>query len=76
MKIKHRKYKNRTSVVYRNLNPVWNEEFGFKVHELTGAIFLKTYDKDSVTKDDFMGKGQIPLTISESDLGRYGGSLK
>ena len=73
MKIKHGTYKNRSSVVYRNLNPVWNEEFGFKVNELAGAIFLKVYDEDAVTKDDFMGKGEIPLTISESDLGRYEG---
>ena len=59
----------RSSVVYRNLNPVWNEDFGFKVRDLSDPILLKVYDKDSVTSDDFMGWGQIPL--NDANMGRY-----
>lgn len=69
VKIKHMNYKTRSSIVYRNLNPIWNEKFGFKVRELSRPIRFKVYDKDSVTADDFMGYGVVSL--DNGVIGRY-----
>lgn len=62
VKISHGKYKARSTVVNRNLNPVWNETFVFQAKDLTQPISLRVYDHDIVSSDDFMGRGLINLT--------------
>ena len=68
VKVRHKNYKNRTSTIYKNLNPIWNEEFGFKVRHLFDPIVLKVYDEDVLTSDDFMGRGIVPL--NKGEMGR------
>ena len=60
VKVKHKNYKKHSHTVYKNLNPIWNQDFGFKVRDLSEPIILKVYDEDVLTSDDFMGRGLIP----------------
>uniref|UniRef100_A0A8K9WQA6 Multiple C2 domains, transmembrane 2b n=1 Tax=Oncorhynchus mykiss TaxID=8022 RepID=A0A8K9WQA6_ONCMY len=44
----------KSKVVYKNLNPTWNESFSFPVRDLDQRLYIKVYDRD-LTMDDFMG---------------------
>lgn len=61
VKLQHGKYKARSSVVNRNLNPVWNEKFVFQVKDLSLPLVIRVYDHDTFSSDDFMGQGLIDL---------------
>ncbi|XP_062404869.1 multiple C2 and transmembrane domain-containing protein 2 isoform X2 [Sardina pilchardus] len=50
----------KSKVVYKNLNPVWNEIFAFPVPDLDQKLFVKVYDRDLAT-DDFMGSSSVAL---------------
>ncbi|XP_057686918.1 multiple C2 and transmembrane domain-containing protein 2-like isoform X1 [Corythoichthys intestinalis] len=47
--------------IYRNLNPVWSENFSFPVRNLSQWLYVKVYDRDFTT-DDFMGSAGIFLS--------------
>lgn len=52
----HRKYK--TSVKWKNLNPVFNEEFAFETrpNELsTQSLYITVWDKDYGKSNDYLG---------------------
>lgn len=53
--------RTRTSVVYRNLNPSWNEEFVFNVVDLDEELSIMVWDEDRFT-DDFLGQVRIPVS--------------
>ncbi|XP_056605464.1 multiple C2 and transmembrane domain-containing protein 2 isoform X2 [Triplophysa dalaica] len=55
----------KSKVVYKNLNPVWNESFSFPVRKLDQKLFIKVYDRD-LTTDDFMGS--CAFVLSELEL--------
>ena len=61
VKIKHGSYKGRTTVVHQCLNPVWNEEFVFRTNDLSEYVYIRVYDHDYTSRDDFMGRGFIDL---------------
>uniref|UniRef100_A0A665V5F9 Multiple C2 and transmembrane domain-containing protein 2-like n=1 Tax=Echeneis naucrates TaxID=173247 RepID=A0A665V5F9_ECHNA len=44
----------KSKVVYKNLNPTWNETFSLPVKDLNQNMYIKVYDRD-LTTDDFMG---------------------
>ncbi|XP_031425019.1 multiple C2 and transmembrane domain-containing protein 2 isoform X2 [Clupea harengus] len=50
----------KSKVVYKNLNPIWNESFAFPVPDLEQKLFVKVYDRD-LTTDDFMGSSSVAL---------------
>ncbi|XP_073692519.1 multiple C2 and transmembrane domain-containing protein 2 isoform X2 [Garra rufa] len=50
----------KSKVVYKNLNPVWNETFSFPIRNLDQKLFIKVYDRD-LTTDDFMGSCGVEL---------------
>ncbi|KAL2088372.1 hypothetical protein ACEWY4_015271 [Coilia grayii] len=50
----------KSKVVYKNLNPVWNESFTFPVLDLEEKLFVRVYDRD-LTSDDFMGSSSVAL---------------
>uniref|UniRef100_A0A671PMF1 Multiple C2 domains, transmembrane 2b n=1 Tax=Sinocyclocheilus anshuiensis TaxID=1608454 RepID=A0A671PMF1_9TELE len=50
----------KSKVVYKNLNPVWNETFSFPIRNLDQKLFIKVYDRD-LTTDDFMGSCGVDL---------------
>ncbi|KAB1214422.1 hypothetical protein CJ030_MR5G003232 [Morella rubra] len=41
--------------------PQWNETFVFTITDETSELNLKILDKDTFTKDDFVGEATIPL---------------
>lgn len=59
--------KYRTSVVYKSLNPKWNEKFVFKVENLQDDLVLTLWDEDRFV-DDFLGQLKVPVqSILEAD---------
>lgn len=53
--------KTKTSVVMRNLNPAWHEEFFFNVVESDEVLLVVVWDEDRFT-DDFLGQVKIPVS--------------
>ncbi|MBN3284404.1 MCTP2 protein, partial [Polyodon spathula] len=56
----------KSKVVYKNLNPEWNESFSVPVRNLDQKIYIKVYDRD-LTTDDFMGSTNLSLSDLELD---------
>eukprot|EP01028_Stygiella_incarcerata_P001926 TRINITY_DN13604_c0_g1_i1.p1 TRINITY_DN13604_c0_g1~~TRINITY_DN13604_c0_g1_i1.p1 ORF type:complete len:681 (-),score=165.84 TRINITY_DN13604_c0_g1_i1:86-2080(-) len=58
----------RTSLVLKNINPTWGEEFVFVVDpdalENTNLL-IELFDWDKLSKDDFMGSVRIPLSMED-----------
>merc|ERR1719192_1801211 len=62
--ISYGELKLKSNVVKNNLNPEWNFDNVLTISDnISKEILLEVYDKDTVSKDDFMGK--IPLSTSE-----------
>uniref|UniRef100_A0A3Q0RC70 Multiple C2 and transmembrane domain containing 2 n=1 Tax=Amphilophus citrinellus TaxID=61819 RepID=A0A3Q0RC70_AMPCI len=56
----------KSKVVYKNLNPVWNESFSLPIKDLNQRLYIKVYDRD-LTTDDFMGSTSILLSDLKMD---------
>ncbi|XP_071344283.1 multiple C2 and transmembrane domain-containing protein 2-like isoform X2 [Trachinotus anak] len=56
----------KSKVVYKNLNPTWNETFSLPVKDLNQKLYIKVYDRD-LTTDDFMGSASVNLSDLEID---------
>lgn len=56
----------KSKVVYKNLNPVWNESFSLPIKDLNQKVYIKVYDRD-LTTDDFMGAASVLLSDLEMD---------
>lgn len=56
----------KSKVVYKNLNPVWNESFSLPIKDLNQKLYIKVYDRD-LTTDDFMGAASVLLSDLEMD---------
>ncbi|KAM8763148.1 multiple C2 and transmembrane domain-containing protein 2 isoform 2-T2 [Acanthopagrus schlegelii] len=56
----------KSKVVYKDLNPTWNETFSLPVKDLNQKLFIKVYDRD-LTTDDFMGSTSVTLSDLEFD---------
>uniref|UniRef100_A0A673A0D7 Multiple C2 and transmembrane domain-containing protein 2-like n=1 Tax=Sphaeramia orbicularis TaxID=375764 RepID=A0A673A0D7_9TELE len=56
----------KSKVVYKNLNPTWNETFSLPVKDLNQKMYIKVYDRD-LTTDDFMGSASVLLSDLEMD---------
>ncbi|XP_072137301.1 multiple C2 and transmembrane domain-containing protein 1 isoform X1 [Mobula birostris] len=55
------KYKSKT--ILKTLNPQWREQFDFLLGNEKGDIIdITVWDKDSLKKDDFIGRCQVDLT--------------
>ncbi|XP_054896598.1 multiple C2 and transmembrane domain-containing protein 2 isoform X2 [Poeciliopsis prolifica] len=50
----------KSKVVYKNLNPRWNESFSHPLRDRHHDVELRVYDKN-LTADDFMGSSTISL---------------
>ena len=53
----------KTKVIPKQLNPVWNEEFQFGVHQTEiqiGELEIEVYDKDRFSNDS-LGLVKVPL---------------
>lgn len=56
----------KSKVVYKDLNPTWNETFSLPVKDLNQKLHIKVYDRD-LTTDDFMGSASVTLSDLEID---------
>ncbi|XP_060890843.1 multiple C2 and transmembrane domain-containing protein 2 isoform X1 [Labrus mixtus] len=56
----------KSKVVYKDLNPIWNETFSLPVKDLSQKLYVKVYDRD-LTTDDFMGSAGVTLSDLEMD---------
>ncbi|KAM9312681.1 multiple C2 and transmembrane domain-containing protein 2 [Gastrophryne carolinensis] len=50
----------KSKVIYKNLNPVWDEMFVLPIQNLDQKLHIKVYDRDFTT-DDFMGSAFLDL---------------
>ncbi|XP_076204100.1 multiple C2 and transmembrane domain-containing protein 2 isoform X1 [Aptenodytes patagonicus] len=57
----------KSKVVYKNLNPVWDETVVLPVQTLDQKLWIKVYDRD-LTSSDFMGSAFV--TLAELELNR------
>ncbi|XP_063304934.1 multiple C2 and transmembrane domain-containing protein 2 isoform X1 [Pelobates fuscus] len=56
----HKKTLYKSKVIYKNLNPVWDETFVLPIQSLDQKLHVKVYDRD-LTTDDFMGSAYIDM---------------
>uniref|UniRef100_A0AC35TUN2 Multiple C2 and transmembrane domain-containing protein 1 n=1 Tax=Rhabditophanes sp. KR3021 TaxID=114890 RepID=A0AC35TUN2_9BILA len=60
------KYKNqviyKSNVIFKNLNPIWEEEFSFLIDDPTEMIQIEAYDHDRFMSDDFLGGLSLNLS--------------
>ncbi|XP_053619972.1 multiple C2 and transmembrane domain-containing protein isoform X2 [Plodia interpunctella] len=59
---------HKSKIVYRDLNPVWDEVFTVPIEDPFQAVQIKVFDYDWGLQDDFMGSCHLDLTALE--LGR------
>ncbi|KAG8145195.1 hypothetical protein E2320_013557, partial [Naja naja] len=50
----------KSKVVYKNLNPVWDETVVLPIQSLDQKLWVKVYDRD-LTSSDFMGSAVLML---------------
>ncbi|XP_047453037.1 multiple C2 and transmembrane domain-containing protein 2 isoform X2 [Mugil cephalus] len=50
----------KSKVVYKNLNPHWNESFSYPLRDKDHVVEVRVYDKNR-TSDDFMGSSAISV---------------
>ena len=51
----------KTKIVYRNLNPSWNEQFQLAIDDVNTDLVFKVYDFDRLSHDDDMGEASVTL---------------
>lgn len=66
VKLKVGKFKSKTRVLKNTKNPIWNEEFVFRVHDLEDELVLSVYqhhDNSGIFKvhGDLVGKVKIAV---------------
>ena len=61
VKFKCGRFKYRSAVIHRNLNPEWNESFSFKSNSLDIPLRVRVYDHDYGSLDDYMGGQTVDL---------------
>ncbi|XP_077237557.1 C2 and GRAM domain-containing protein At1g03370-like [Tasmannia lanceolata] len=62
VKIQLGKYRFRTKVVKKCLNPLWDEEFCFRVEDLKEELTISVFDEDKYFNDDFVGQMKVPIS--------------
>lgn len=69
LKVGKKKYK-KTTVVYSNLNPVWNERFQLDVPEGTEDLLqIQVYDRDvGIGNDDLIGQCEVKFHQNETNV--------
>lgn len=53
--------KAKSGVVYKNLNPSWNEEFFFNVDGPNDELLVVVWDED-LFSNDFLGQVKVPVS--------------
>ncbi|XP_062529855.1 E3 ubiquitin-protein ligase NEDD4 isoform X11 [Bombyx mori] len=50
-----------TKTKKKTLNPVWNQEFIFRVKPQEHKLLIQVFDENRLTRDDFLGMVEVPL---------------
>ncbi|XP_060805534.1 E3 ubiquitin-protein ligase NEDD4 isoform X5 [Amyelois transitella] len=50
-----------TKTKKKTLNPVWNQEFVFRVKPQEHKLLIQVFDENRLTRDDFLGMVELPL---------------
>lgn len=50
-----------TKTKKKTLNPVWNEEFVFRVKPSEHKLVFQVFDENRLTRDDFLGMVELSL---------------
>ena len=50
-----------TKTKKRTLNPLWEEEFFFRVLPTEHKLVMQVFDENRLTRDDFLGMVELPL---------------
>lgn len=53
-----------TRSVPKTLNPVWNQDFLFRVDPTKHRLVFEIYNKNSLTKDEFLGMFSLELSLN------------
>ncbi|XP_026320391.1 E3 ubiquitin-protein ligase Nedd-4 isoform X2 [Hyposmocoma kahamanoa] len=56
-----------TKTKKKTLNPVWNQQFVFKVKPQEHKLLIQVFDENRLTRDDFLGMVEIPLSTVPSE---------
>ncbi|CAG9795931.1 unnamed protein product [Diatraea saccharalis] len=56
-----------TKTKKRTLNPVWNQEFVFRVRPQEHKLLIQVFDENRLTRDDFLGMVEVPLSTVPSE---------
>ena len=60
----------KTSIQYKNLNPVWEEIFRFDLIDCVGTLSFQVYDYDDGKElGDFMGSAEVSFEDNMSNVG-------
>ncbi|MCO5597581.1 hypothetical protein L7F22_051660 [Adiantum nelumboides] len=51
----------RSRILDRTVNPVWNEHFRFNINNEVTEVLIKLFDKDDMRSDDPLGSVVVPL---------------
>eukprot|EP00026_Physarum_polycephalum_P010755 Phypoly_transcript_10933.p1 GENE.Phypoly_transcript_10933~~Phypoly_transcript_10933.p1 ORF type:complete len:288 (+),score=65.44 Phypoly_transcript_10933:100-963(+) len=60
--------KQRTCIVFKSLDPVWNEEFFFQIPFSNGTLEVEVWDWDRIGSHDAMGVVRVPLSKFADEL--------
>jgi hypothetical protein len=58
----HVKNVKRSNTIKKSLNPTWNEDFDFDIHDLSSPLMIQVFDWDLGSKSDLLGKCVVTLT--------------
>ena len=56
---------HKSKIIYKNLNPVWNEHIQIPVQSLEQALLVQVYDHDFIGRDDLIGSCWFELLDME-----------
>lgn len=56
VKIKSGNSSHKTRIVYKNLNPEWDEEFEIRVEDMSAPLHVSVWDNDILGADDLIGE--------------------
>ena len=56
----------KSCIVFRNLNPVWDESFDLALDDVTHPLRMVVFDHDRIN-DDFMGCTEVDLSVMPLD---------
>lgn len=62
VKLQLGKYRWKSRVVKKCLNPLWDEEFSFRVDDLSEELAVSVMDEDKYFNDDFVGQIKVPMS--------------